>query len=160
MKHATQKQIDSFVHDWLMSRELVRTVNLKVMQQEELSATLFTVLNLLDLEQAVSAVELAARMNVHPSTIVRNLDTLEEQKLIGRRRNPADRRELQITLAAKGLKLRDRLRAAFVKRIGEVLEQMTEGARDALVYGYHEFVKTSDRIITAASEKEIEHEKR
>lgn len=160
MKNAAHQQADLFSRDWIASREIARAVNLRVLKEAGLSATLLTILNLLDPLKPVTAVTLASRMNVHPSTIVRSLDALEKDGLIVRRRNSDDRRETQITLSEGGQKIQERLRAGFTEHIRAVFNRMPAEVREALAVGFRAFTEVSSAILEVKQPKEKKHAKR
>ena len=61
----------------------------------------------------ISQVELSERVGVDQSTVVSVVDTLVRQKIVERRKDPADRRKALIYLTPKGRALRRSLRAAI-----------------------------------------------
>lgn len=132
----------------------------RVLKETGLSATLFTILNLLDPLEPVSAVTLASRMDVHPSTIVRSLDALEEDGLILRKRNSDDRREMQITLAEGGEKLLERLRLGFTEHIRAVFHRLPTKVREGLTVGFRAFKEASSAVLGAKEPKEGKHAER
>lgn len=138
-----------FLQQWIHSRELAQRVNLQVMQGEGLSATLLTVLRLLDPERPISVNKLAAHMNVHPSTIVRSLDQLETEGYVVRDRNPKDRRELQVTLSSRGQAVQQRVLTALAKHMEQIFEAMSVEGREALLRGFEEFSQKSRDVAQA-----------
>ena len=61
----------------------------------------------------ISQMELSERVDVDPTTVVTVVDTLERQKLVERRKDPADRRKAPIYLTRKGKLLRRPLLTAI-----------------------------------------------
>lgn len=142
-----QAQADEFLNAWFEVRRLIQALNLSRFKQEGLSATQFMVVNVLNPAGPITAVELAERLNVHPATIVRTLDGLEERKLISRARNPEDRREVHVTLTARGRELRNSARGEFGQQIANVFCSMSEAGRNALLAGYSEFAEAGRRML-------------
>ncbi|WP_162601365.1 MarR family winged helix-turn-helix transcriptional regulator [Occallatibacter savannae] len=142
-----QAQAEQFLNAWFEVRQLIQALNLSRFKQEGLSATQFMVINVLNPAGPTTAVELAERLNVHPATIVRTLDGLEERKLIGRTRNVEDRREVHVTLTAKGRELQNSARGGVGRQIATIFCSMSETGRDALLAGYCEFAEAGRRAL-------------
>lgn len=142
-----QAQADEFLNAWFEVRQLIQALNLSRFKQEGLSATQFMVINVLNPAGPITAVELAERLNVHPATIVRTLDGLEDRKLISRTRNVEDRREVHVFLTGKGRELQNSARGEFGKQIATVFCSMSEAGRNALLAGYSEFAEAGRRLL-------------
>lgn len=63
----------------------------------------------LDPEHAISQKELAKRLHCNPSTVVDPTDRLEERGLVARRPHPSDRRINELTVTARGRRVREEL---------------------------------------------------
>lgn len=135
-----EEQAAEFLRLWLELRQIVQAANFNRFQGEGLSATQFSLLNVLNTERATTVKELAARMNLGSPTVVRSLDSLERRGLIRRERNPEDRREVRITATREGETLQNSTRGDFTRKIEEVFSAMSEKGRTALLEGYREFL--------------------
>jgi DNA-binding MarR family transcriptional regulator len=71
--------------------------------------------------------EIADRLGLEPSTITPLVKRMEQAGLLARRRNPADEREVKVTLSKSGRELHaktDCLRNELLKRSGMTMEEM------------------------------------
>ena len=146
MKDA-RSQSEQFLKFFFEVRGLVQALNLDRLQQEGLTATQFTLLNLLNTEGPTTVSALAQRINVHPATVVRSLDTLEQRKLISRARNPDDRREVHVLLKERGRAVQNSARGDFGRQIAAIFSAMSEHGRTALLAGYSEFVEVGREMV-------------
>ena len=69
----------------------------------------------LDPDEPITQKELATRLKCNPSTVVDPTDRLEEAGFVVRRPNPADRRENELVVTAKGAALRKKLIARLLE---------------------------------------------
>jgi len=76
--------------------------------------------------------ELAARLDLDPSTVSRQVQNLDAQGLIDRRPDPSDRRSALITLSDKGTVLLDRVRAIALNDYEAALSSWSIEDRSAL----------------------------
>lgn len=143
----TEAQVERFLHAWFEVRQLIQTLNLSRFKQEGLTATQFTVINVLNPAGPTTVAALAERLNVHPATVVRTLDGLEARKLVSRSRNAEDRREVHVVLTARGLNLQNSARGEFGRQIANIFSSMSEGGRAALLAGYSEFAEAGRRML-------------
>jgi DNA-binding MarR family transcriptional regulator len=74
-----------------------------------LSAVAAWALVQLDPERPIAQKDLAARLHCNPSTVVDSTDRLEENGLVMRRPNPADRRVNVLVVTPSGKRVRDEL---------------------------------------------------
>lgn len=140
-------QAEQFLTAWFEVRQLIQTLNFNRFQGAGLSATQFTLLNVLNAHDATTVTALAERLNVHAATVVRSLDSLERRNLIVRSRNPADRREVLVSPTAAGKKLQNGARGDFTQQIIQIFSAMSEQGRDSLVRGYREFADVGRRQV-------------
>jgi DNA-binding MarR family transcriptional regulator len=66
---------------------------------------------------------------------------LVRQNLVTRTTNPADRREVQVSLTAAGRALMERVECERVARMGSVLAKMNTVDRENMLSGLHRFVQ-------------------
>jgi DNA-binding MarR family transcriptional regulator len=98
-----------------------------------LTPALFGLLNVLGARDGAIQLELASAMGVDPSTIVSLVDELEGAGLAKRRPHPTDRRAREVTITAKGRRLRDRGRRMALQVEDEVLQGLSATERRELV---------------------------
>jgi DNA-binding MarR family transcriptional regulator len=92
---------------------------------------------------------LADRLGVGASTALRTVDRLVGFDLVTRRENPADRREVAITLTARGRRLVDRVTARRRDAIREIVEVMPQREVRRLVQALGEFADAADEPTAA-----------
>jgi DNA-binding MarR family transcriptional regulator len=146
LSHA-RRQSERFLKAWFDVRQLIQALNSRRLQQERLSATQFTVLNVLNPDGPTTVTALAQKLNVHPATIVRTLDSLEQRNLISRSRNAADRREVHVLITRRGRTLQNSSRGEFGREIAEIFSAMSKSGRRALLSGYSEFAEVGRRLL-------------
>ena len=78
-------------------------------------------------------VDLAEHLDVQPSTALRMVDRLVAARLVGRRHNPVNRRETELTLTVSGRRVVREVTARRRAVIGTVLRQLPPARRAALV---------------------------
>ena len=96
----------------LIYLELLRTTDMlsrgvvQVLKEEDLSANQYNVLRILrGAPDGLPCGEIANRMITRDPDVTRLLDRLEKRKLIGRGRDPQDRRTVMAKITREGLKL-------------------------------------------------------
>ncbi|MFC7640460.1 MarR family winged helix-turn-helix transcriptional regulator [Streptosporangium lutulentum] len=90
---------------------------------------------------------LATALNALPSSTSRLCDRLEATGWIRRSTRPTDARELTLALTPSGHTLLTALRERRRDDLARVLREMSQAARDALLYGLREFAAAADRIV-------------
>ncbi len=91
----------------------------------------FAILHLLA-QGPASQVELAERMGVHPSNLVRLLDELESERHLARRRDPGDRRRQLVVLTDRGWDALERADEAAAQVERELLSSLNPTERRQL----------------------------
>jgi DNA-binding MarR family transcriptional regulator len=81
--------------------------------------------------------ELAEALAVHPSTITRLCDRLAAKRLVRRTESAVSRREVVIELAPKGRRLVDAVTERRRAEIGEVVAEVPQRERAAMVRSLH-----------------------
>ena len=100
----------------------------------------FVMRNLWELKEPTQR-ELARRLGMEESRLALVLDTLEEAKLVVRRRSTIDRRKTQVVLTAAGGRLRYTLRDSKNSTLGKGLQQMLGGLSEGRVEELRESLK-------------------
>ncbi|WP_245707698.1 MarR family winged helix-turn-helix transcriptional regulator [Pseudonocardia oroxyli] len=91
-------------------------------------------------------VDLAGVLAVTPSTATRMCDRLEARGLVGRDRVPDDRREVQVSLTARGLALVDEVTRRRRAELGTLLAGMAPRDRDAVVRALRTFAESAGEV--------------
>ncbi len=146
-------QAEQFLQSWFEVRRLIQTLNFNRFQSQGLSATQFTLLNVLNIDRTTTVTELARRLNVHAATVVRSLDSLESRGLIVRARNPEDRREVLVSATDQGRAMQNSARGAFTDHILQIFDSMSDQGREALVRGYTEFAEKGRALVASRDQK-------
>jgi DNA-binding MarR family transcriptional regulator len=90
--------------------------------------------------------ELAASLNVSPSTVTRMCDVLVERRLIRRVQSRDNRRVVCAELAAAGRRLVDQVMTRRRLLVDEVLVRMTPTARRRLARSLGEFAEVAGEL--------------
>lgn len=112
--------------------------------EHRVTLTQFRVLVVLDAHGPTRLNQLAARLDVTPSTALRTVDRLVAAELVDRRDNERDRREVVIQLTPAG---QDVVREVTIRRrmaIEEIARQMPVERRRALVEALAAFADAAD----------------
>ena len=92
----------------------------------------FAALHLLGDAGPVSQQQLSEGLRIHPSNLVGLLDALEDEGLIGRTRDPADRRRHLVGLTPIGLRRLAQAQKAAIEAERELLEPLSAAERAEL----------------------------
>jgi DNA-binding MarR family transcriptional regulator len=92
----------------------------------------FALLNVVALEEGRSQQELGERLALEPSGVVRTIDELEQDGLLERRRDGADRRRYAVHLTPKGRATLSEARAAAAERASALFEPLDARELEAL----------------------------
>jgi DNA-binding MarR family transcriptional regulator len=98
-----------------------------------LTPALFGLLNYLSPNEGAIQQEIGAAMGIDPSTMVSLIDELEREGLATRRPRPDDRRAREVTITAKGRRVRERGRRLAADVEDEVLQGLSDGERRQLM---------------------------
>ena len=110
-----------------------------------LSVRLCGVLNLLA-EGPISQQALGEQLGIDRTTVVELIDELEQQGVVVRRRNPADRRSYALTLTPRGQTVQKRASRVFDAAADEFFEALDPAERPLLL-------GLLRRLITGAEER-------
>jgi len=114
--------------------------------QDEVSISQYRALVLLGSRGPQRPVDLAEALAIDPSTATRLCDRLVRKRLISRRRQGADRREVRLDLTARGRQLVDSVTARRRLEIEHVLETIPTGERSALARAFSLFASHAGEI--------------
>ncbi|HYW27441.1 MAG TPA: MarR family transcriptional regulator [Terriglobales bacterium] len=115
-----------------------------------LSVRLCGVLNLLA-EGAISQQELGEQLGIDRTTVVEMIDELEQQGIVVRRRNPADRRSYALTLTPRGQTVQKRAARVFDAAADEFFEALEPAERQALSGMLQRLISTADERMAAGT---------
>lgn len=91
-------------------------------------------------------VDLAEALGVDPSTATRMCDRLAKKRLISRRRQGDDRREVRLDLNGRSRALMEAVTERRRKEIARILAAMPAGDRDLLVRVFQSFAKAAGEV--------------
>jgi DNA-binding MarR family transcriptional regulator len=97
-----------------------------------LSPRMWGVLNVLEVEGAITQHALGQCVGSDPSSMVSTIDDLESRGLVERRRHPSDRRAHALHLTAKGLETLARGRELAKQAQADLLEPLSQEEREQL----------------------------
>ncbi|MFD7160480.1 MarR family winged helix-turn-helix transcriptional regulator [Kribbella sp. NPDC059898] len=112
----------------------------------QLSVLQVRVLLSVDRNERLNLSDLAADLQLSKPFASRLVTRLVDDGLLLRRPHPHDRRQLLLTLSARGRRALDRLRGARQSGLSDVLAAMPPEARDALSTGMASFAEAAQRI--------------
>jgi DNA-binding MarR family transcriptional regulator len=92
----------------------------------------YAILGVLAASDAISQQELAGRLNINRTVMVKLIDRLEHAGLVTRTRNPADRRSHSLSLTPAGRLLRERMEPAVNRGEAALTAPLQSAERDRL----------------------------
>lgn len=95
------------------------------------------------LHQNVLMGDLASGLQISYPSATNMVKRLEKQGLAERSVNPADRREVEVSLTPRGRDLAEGLEAERVARLGRVLDSMCPADRAKLIEGLNSFIEAA-----------------
>ncbi|MBB4688746.1 MarR family winged helix-turn-helix transcriptional regulator [Amycolatopsis jiangsuensis] len=98
---------------------------------------------------ALAQHELAHRLGLNRSHLVGYLDELERRDLVGRERDPADRRRQRVTLTASGKTMTRRFKGIARRSQDAFLAELSESERETLLSLLRRVVVADDATRTA-----------
>jgi DNA-binding MarR family transcriptional regulator len=114
-----------------LTQAIRRARGAPVRDAEDLSLSQYALIRVLAERSDVRIGDLAGEAAIAPSTATRILDTLERRALVRRRREPADRRVVTVTLTARGRQALER-RDAWLRARQEAFFSALPDAQRAL----------------------------
>ncbi|HEY5639200.1 MAG TPA: MarR family transcriptional regulator [Dehalococcoidia bacterium] len=116
-----------------------------------LTMTQVRVLYTLQIEDRLTAGELAERLNVRPSTVTRIVDRLVQNKLVARDVDESDRRLVRHRLTKKGASVFRELQSMGRERLARVFDQLDDGQVKRVVEALRDL---NEAVETVASEEQ------
>jgi len=114
-----------------------------------LSVRLCGVLNLLA-EGPISQQAVGEQLGIDRTTVVELIDELEQQGIVVRRRNPADRRSYALTLTPKGRTVQKRAARVFDAAADEFFDALEPAERQVLQGMLRRLISAGDERIGAS----------
>lgn len=114
-----------------------------------LRAKHFALLNVIALDEGCSQQQLAERLALEPSGLVRTIDELEQEGILERRRDPSDRRRHAVYLTDRGRDTLGQARQTVAQGAGELLEPLDDQERQVLHDLLERLVEAEDTPRTA-----------
>ena len=114
--------------------------------EDRVSVPQFRVLVMADADEPLTLSAVAEGLAVHASNATRTVDRLVEAGLLDRRDNPADRRQVQLTLTAQGRQLKDEVYGHRRTAIAAVLRKMSAHERHLLATSMATFAQTAHAL--------------
>ena len=108
-----------------------------------LSVRLCGVLNLLA-EGPISQQAVGEQLGIDRTTVVELIDELEQQGVVVRRRNPADRRSYALTLTPKGQTVQKRAAGVFDAAADEFFDALEPAERQVLLDMLRRLISAAD----------------
>lgn len=123
------------------SRALVGVSARSLADVEDVTLPQYRALVVIAGQDGVTVRQLAQRLDIHPSTATRLCDRLVRKGLIRRAERDADRREIEIVLAAKGRRLVDRVTERRRDALAAIAQQMSADQLRHAVVGLRAFAE-------------------
>lgn len=107
----------------------------------------FRCLRLFSIDEIVNNKHIAKRMNLSPSRLTRIIDGLVTKGYILREINPADRRNMKVSLSAKGQVLVQQLNKAYINIHKEILQDIDESQHKSLISAMTQLLSALEKWI-------------
>jgi DNA-binding MarR family transcriptional regulator len=114
--------------------------------EDRVSVPQFRVLVMADADEPLTLSAVAEGLGIHPSNATRIVDRLVDAGLLDRRDNPADRRQVQMTLTPEGRELKDEVYDHRRTAIAAVLRKMSAEERQLLATSMATFAQTAHQL--------------
>ncbi|BCK55324.1 MarR family winged helix-turn-helix transcriptional regulator [Nocardia wallacei] len=147
-----EESVDEITDALLTASRLLMALSARSIAHVDDSITIpqFRTLVLLSTRGPSKIADLAATLNVQPSTATRMVDRLVGAGLIDRKPNPRSRRELIIELSARGRTVVDAVTERRRRELAAVVERMPAADRSGLVRALTAFTAAGgDLSVTA-----------
>ncbi|WP_226624808.1 MarR family winged helix-turn-helix transcriptional regulator [Alloyangia pacifica] len=131
-----------------LARQWHRVVDKHLAEAGLTDATWRPLVHLAEGGDGISQRDLAARIGLDTSTLVRLLDLLEARGLVERRVDPADRRARRIHLTAEGRDELARIRAMLLQAENELLGDLDDKETLAMLDGFARIAARAEAILT------------
>jgi len=91
--------------------------------------------------------ELAKIMELSSSRLTRILDGLVKKKIVNRELSDRDRRNMNISLTAKGKKIQGNLNDTYIKSHEEIVDLLPDGGADTVIFAMEKLHKAMERWV-------------
>ncbi len=133
-----------FLDAWMQVRQIVQASNFNRFQRAGLSATQFMTLNVVP-KEGMTLSELARKLNLSAATLNATVNSLEERKLLLRKRDPKDARKVILRATKHGEEMQNAASHEFHSFMSGLLARMSAANRKGLVAGLEQMVALNDR---------------
>lgn len=93
--------------------------------------------------------ELSARLDISPGGVTRIITSLEEKGIIKRRISPEDRRNIDVILTKKGIKMVEKIRQASFELHAEIMSHIDPEYRHTVLDAMEQLTFAIDRWVEA-----------
>lgn len=143
------RQVDAVMD---ASRVLVAVIARSIAETEPaLTVPQMRVLTIVNKDEPLNLNAVARALGVHPSNATRTCNRLVEAGLLDRRDNPADRRNVVLTLTPEGRALWASVMDHRRRAIEQVVRRLTAGERDQLAAGLSAFARAAEETLEEES---------
>ncbi|HEX4868067.1 MAG TPA: MarR family transcriptional regulator [Acidimicrobiales bacterium] len=140
MKQIFDTELEEAVNGLLMaSRALVAVAARSLADAGDVTLPQFRALVVLSAQPGLTVSDLAAALDIHPTTATRLIDRLVRKRLVQRRELAEDRRITQLQLAAGGRRLVQRVTDRRARDLAEIAGRMAPESWRAVRDAMHEF---------------------
>jgi MarR family transcriptional regulator, organic hydroperoxide resistance regulator len=119
----------------------------KLAEVHGLTQAEFRCLRLFTTDEVVNNKHIANRMNLSPSRLTRIIDGLVKKDYIIREINPADRRNMKVSLSQKGVILVQQLNKAYINIHREILQDIDESMHKSLISAMTQLLSALEKWI-------------
>jgi DNA-binding MarR family transcriptional regulator len=119
----------------------------KLAEVHHLTQAEFRCLRLFNTNEVVNNKLIAERMNLSPSRLTRIIDGLVAKNYINREINPADRRNMKVSLSSKGVVLVQQLNKAYINIHREILQDIDESQHKNLISAMTQLLSALEKWI-------------
>ncbi len=119
----------------------------KLAEVHGLTQAEFRCLRLFTIDEVVNNKHIAKRMNLSPSRLTRIIDGLVNKGYIIREINPADRRNMKVSLSQKGVILVQQLNKAYINIHKEILQDIDESQHESLISAMTQLLSALEKWI-------------
>jgi DNA-binding MarR family transcriptional regulator len=121
-------EVQAAVRGFLVaSRALVAVAARSLADEPDITLPQFRALVVLSVQPGVPVSELAAALDIHPTTATRLTDRLVRKRLVRRTESRADRRVTELRLTPSGARLVQRVTGRRLRELTAIVERMPAG---------------------------------
>ena len=114
-------------------------------EQRGLFQAEFKCLRLFGSDKSLNCKEIANRMNLSQSRLTRIIDGLVKKGYMNREIDPADRRNMRVTLSRRGKILTTKLDREFIDLHSEILEHIDVSKHDSLITSMEHLLTATEK---------------